>query len=144
MSNKQRKCTNLYDRSGNLLYEGDRCKSWCFDELHIDHGYWLFEIIGFCNGDWYLFVENHEYQDDDDRPVLLRQYLDEVELCKGTDSEQMLIPIVSIESQIIIVIHNNLMENERPDLNFNVYFNSRSKKIQANDFQKNNLHKSIF
>lgn len=75
--------TFIKDRKGNLLFEGQRVKSWRVDECDsLNGGYWLFEIIKYYKSDWYLFCEGHEYSndDEDDVPVLLENYCHEIEL----------------------------------------------------------------
>ena len=78
---KEKHCTHLKDKFGNLLYEGNRVRSWRIDECsEPDGGYWLYEIVTYHNNDWYLFCEGHEYTAIDDQPVLLKNHLSEIEI----------------------------------------------------------------
>lgn len=72
----------MRDKSGQEIFENDRCKSWRLDELHPKGGFWLHEIVKFYNDDWYLFEEGHEYDSEDDLPVKLSICLMEIEVIK--------------------------------------------------------------
>ncbi|MEZ4921856.1 MAG: hypothetical protein R2780_01680 [Crocinitomicaceae bacterium] len=69
------------DRLGNTIYEGCTVRSWRTEyDPYVESGYWLYEIVKYYKGDWYLFQKGLDYDKLDDEPYLLAELYHEVEI----------------------------------------------------------------
>ncbi|MBD3637186.1 MAG: hypothetical protein HUJ25_07545 [Crocinitomicaceae bacterium] len=88
MKDDSRRCTNIPDKHGRLIFENDRCRSWRESGTFQMAGFWLIEVVRFYNGTWYLFEEGFDYKKNNDEPSLLIEHHNEIEVFEAVEDSQ--------------------------------------------------------
>ena len=73
--------TSYRDKVGQMIFEGDICRSWIKDEnIEPNLGHWLFEKVLFYEDDWYLFEVGFNYEKSTDLPSKLSNFHKSIEV----------------------------------------------------------------